>query len=92
MPEKELETKTNSINSCYHSLWAAVVLQAIRDYKTCNPNILVGPEAQRYSTAKRFLEQDWVYDSLDIDLTGQECLDILDKKSLKDLESALFFY
>lgn len=82
---KEME-ELDIISQAYHNLWVCVILQAVKDYKKCNPNSYSEAQAYSYYSAKTFLSQDWIWDSLGIAMSGKECLRVLDGKSWKDLK------
>lgn len=79
------KTITGGTDANYRSCWIAVIMRAIADYK-CNINMVNSLDK---ATAKIFLNQDWIYELLDMDVKGQEVLDMLDRKSWDDIKKAM---
>ena len=73
----------DALDDCYHRLFVAIFLRAVVDYKSNAYDISPRDKA----SARTYLLRDDIYDALGLNMTGEECLDILDNKEWKSLET-----
>ena len=81
-------TTIGPTDDAYRRLWYAVIFRAVQDYKSPATEIPLREVAR----AKRFLLQDWVYEWIDFDITGEEVIRILDNKSWDDIKKLFTIY